>query len=725
MPASITKADGTRTPIGKLATYSIDKSNVPAIPTDNSGQIPTFSATITNATKDAKTHLGDPVVLTDINQQEAEGVVVSARQSANSGMLSLDMNTVFERLNTVQTTYPCYTDKSYNSNIASSAILQWLLLAGIPKFRMPGNLLHYVTNTDIGFSSRTDATWVLASFSEWIADHSRYRPNFGTDLGRLTVNKAQSVVMGMPINDWSQTVFNTEVILNTWVHTINSGVRFRLMQVGRVMSLQQSVSNAAWTTLSSLTVPVDATVSGDGFLYVRLKAHPTVAGNLEIVMKALGTKSDTGQIVVYSSTAASVATWLRNRPEIRSLDFGYDTTQAGLDVSPHLFFISEGDVLPDTLPKDQISIEFDPDAKPLTAIPGFTGNVWEKLKELCSLVELDILFTNDQIRFTPRKFQRSEQYSNTYIPMTTLGKSNLTEGASQREKARSVEVVYREQTDINLSAYYNTELWRADSVYSVEKGETKVEVIQTDNTFIALNQPVPVSGVPVPYTNSFGAYVITGHDGYIVDPQWWNDNGGSIKVQPTTKAGEFKLTIQAPNIDTERAPYRVSEGAADRPALYIFGHGLPLSEPKTVKIYTGDPDASEDVGTKYESILVTSKLAAFNAGHKIAVSYGSGDSDLTFSIPRKEKREFDTYGNYIYPGESTDHNVYHNGSAYRIEQFSITPATVNVSKCARFNTHRILNGEFATGKTIAQQNAMNAGKKIKDTNLAPLPTYLS
>jgi hypothetical protein len=725
MTASITKADGTRTPLGQLATFSIAKSNIPTNPSDTSGQIPTFSASIVNTAKDAKTHLGDAVVLTDINNEESEGVVVSTKKSAKSGLLSLDMNTVFERLNTEQTTYPCYTDKSYNTNLAGNAILQWLLMSGIPKFRMPGNLLHYVTNTDIGFSSRTDATWVLASFSEWIADHSRYRPNFGTDLGRLTVNKSQSLIMGMPLNDWSTTDFNTEVILNTHVHNINSPVRFRLIQVGKLTRVQQSVDGAAWTTLSTLTIPTDATVSGDGFLYVRLKAHPTIAGNLEINMKVIGTKTDTGAPVVYITNTASVTTWLRNRPELRSLDFGYDTTQAGTDVSPFLFFISEGDVLPDDFPKDQIRIEFDEDAKPLTAIPGFTGNVWEKLKELCSLNGLDILFTNDQIVFTPRKFQRSDQYAGTYIPMTVLGKSNLAESSSQREKARSVEVVYREQTDINLSAYYNTELWRADSVYRVERGETLVETIQTDSTFIALNQPVPVSGVPVPYTNSYGAYVVTGDDGYIVDPQWWTDNGGSINVQPTTKAGEFQLTIQAPNVDTVRAPYRISEGVADRPALYIFGHGLPLAKPKTVKVYTGNPDASEDVGTKYESILITSKLAAFNAGHKLAVTYGSGDSDLSFAIPRKERMEFGTYGNLIFPGDPKDHNVYHGGSAYRIEQYSIRPAAIDVSKAARFNIHRILNGEFATGMTIAQQNVMNAGKKIKDTNLAPLPEYLS
>jgi hypothetical protein len=726
MPASLIKADGSRTPIGKLAAYSISKSNIPTNPSDSSGQIPTFSATVTNVGKDSKTHLGDPVVLTDSDRQDMEGAVVSVGSSAKSGLTKLDMNTVFERLNTEQTTYPVYTDSTFDVNMAPTAITQWLLMAGVPKFRVPGNLQHYITNAQVGYSSRSDATWVMAPSSEWPADHSRYKPTYGSNLGRIEVNRAQSTIWGMGLNPWHQTDYNTEVLVGTWNYRLNNTATYRLMQVGRVITLSQRTGDGAYTVLATLTVPVSTTVVGD-FVYVLIKAHPTVASNISVTIRAIGYDQNTGQNVVYESTTASVASTLRTRPELRTIDFGYDTAQAGIDMSPSLFHISEGDVIPFEAPHDQISITLDSNAKPLTCVPGFTGNVWEKLKELCSLCELDISFGNDRIDFAPRKFQRAGQWDNVYKPMLPFAKSNVSESANQREKARTVEVVYREQPKQNTSAYYNTELWRADSVYTVEPGEKLVEVVQTEGTtFLTLNQPVPVGGVPVPYTNSYGAYVVTGNDGFIVDPQWWKDNGGSLTVQPTRNAGEIEITIQAPAIQSSRAPYRISEGVADRPALYVFGEGLKLGKEKTVRVYTGNPDASEEVGTKFDSVFVTDKLTAFNAGHKIAVTYGTGDSTLSYDIPRKETSEFNFIGSaLIFSANVDDHNVYYNGSAYRAESYSIGPSITNVSKAVRYNTHRILNGEYATGKTIAQQNAMNAGKKIKDTNLAPLPPYLS
>lgn len=725
MPASLIKDDGSKAPIGKLATYSISKSNIPTNPSDTSGQIPTFSATITNAGKDSKTHLGDPVILIDSDAQDTAGVVVSAGSSAKSGLTKLDMNTVFERLNTEQTTYPVYTDSTFNTNMAPTAITQWLLMAGVPQFRVPGNLQHYLTNAQVGYSSRSDATWVMAPNSEWPANHSRYKPTYGTNLGRIEVNKSQSTIWGMKINPWHQTDYNTEVLVNTWLYRMNNTATYRLMQVGRVITLSQRTGTGAYTVLATLTVPTSTTVVGD-FVYVLIKAHPTVAANVAITIRAVCVDQTSGQTVVYESTAASVASTLRNRPELRTIDFGYDTAQAGIDISPSLFHISEGTEIPFEPPHNQISITLDSNAKPLTCVPGFTGNVWEKLKELCSLAELDISFGNDKIEFTPRKFQRADQFDSTYKPMLPLAKSNVSESANQREKARTVEVIYRQQPKQSTSAYYNTELWRADTVYRVEPGEKLVEVVQTDSTFLTLNQPVPVSGVPVPYTNLYGAYVVTGNDGYIVDPQWWKDNGGSLTVQPTRNAGEIEITIQAPAIVTSRAPYRISEGVADRPALYIFGEGLKLGKEKTIRVYTGNPDASEEVGVKFDSIFITDKLTAFNAGHKIAVTYGTGDSTLSYDIPRKEKMEYGFIGSpLIFSANVEDHNVYYNGSAYRAESYSIGPSATNVSKAVRYNTHRIVNGEYATGKTIAQQNAMNAGKKIKDTNLAPLPAYLS
>lgn len=725
MPASITKSDGSNTPLGQLANYNISKSNVPTNPGDTSGQIPTFSATVVNISKDAKTHLGDSVLLTDNDKSSFEGQVVSVKKNADSGMMSLDMNTVFERLNTTQTTYPVVTQWDFPDNLAQAAIEQWLLMAGVPRYRVPTNLLHYVTNAEVGFASRSDATWVKLPSTAWITNHSTAGPNYGDNLGTLDANFSQSVLLGMEISDWLSTNYNTDVLIDTWANTINKPVRYRMQQIGSTFRVQQSVGGAGYTTLGTYSAPSDPTVGGTGQFYVLIKAHPTNADQVSLDFTIIQSVLATGKPVVYSANFPAVTSYLRNRPVLKTISLGYDSASPGVPLGASLFYISETSVSPVELPKVQFAFSYDMVTKPLTAVPGFTGNVWEKLKEFCALINMDIAFTNDQILFTPRKQQRVSPSTSEYNPIPPVVKGNLSESSDQREKSRSVEVIYRAQPKQNLTAYSNNELWRATSVYSLDKGETSVEVVQTNSTFTTLSNPIPVSGVPVPYTSNFGSYVVTGNDGYIVDPAWWNDNGGSIKVSPTKTAGEIEITMQAPNVDTVRAPYRISEGIADRPALYVFGAGLKLDEPKTIKNYTGNPDASEDVGTTFDSPFIVSKLMAFNAAHRLSIPYGTGDSSISYLVPRKESVEFDNYGDFVYRAEDADHNVYYAGSAYRVEQYSITPAALDVNKAVRFNTHRILNGEYAKGKTIRQQNVMNAGKKIKDTNLAPLPEFIS
>jgi hypothetical protein len=225
----------------------------------------------------------------------------------------------------------------------------------------------------------------------------------------------------------------------------------------------------------------------------------------------------------------------------------------------------------------------------------------------------------------------------------------------------------------------------------------------------------------VPYTSSFGSYVIWGNDGYVVDPQWWKDNGGSITVQPTGVHGEIELTFQAPTVDTVRAPYRVSEGVADRPALYIMGKGLKQKKAKTVKVYTGYPEAAQDVGVKLESPFVVTKLMALNAGNKLSAGYGSTDSTLSFDISQAEKTAPELVSD---PTTPLNESVYYAGSHYRIEAQTVNHGKISVGTARRHNTIAGVNGEFATGKTIADWNVLHAGKVIRDTNIAPLPRYV-
>jgi hypothetical protein len=159
---------------------------------------------------------------------------------------------------------------------------------------------------------------------------------------------------------------------------------------------------------------------------------------------------------------------------------------------------------------------------------------------------------------------------------------------------------------------------------------------------------------------------------------------------------------------------------ADRPALYIFGKGLKMSKPKVVKVYTGSPEAAQDVGAKLQSPFVTNKIMAFNAGHKLATTYGSTDSSIHFDVSQADKPEPDSSASEL---GFINNSVYWAGAHYRVSDQTISHGSISVGSASRFNTIAGVNGEFATGKTIADWNALHNGKKIRDTNIAPLPRY--
>jgi hypothetical protein len=227
----------------------------------------------------------------------------------------------------------------------------------------------------------------------------------------------------------------------------------------------------------------------------------------------------------------------------------------------------------------------------------------------------------------------------------------------------------------------------------------------------------------VPYTLGYGSYVITGNDGYIVTPQWWVDNGGSIKAEATGTAGELKITMQAPTVDTVRAPYRISEGVADRPALYIFGSGLNLSEPKTLRIATGAGDAAQESVT-FDSPFVTNLDLAYNAGYKVADSMGGAGGEIAFNVPKDSLGVPDPYGieyDSVPPGSM----VYHGGAVHRIMALSVQPTGLSVTKAEQFTSVAATNDGLGPDATIDQWNSLHLNKTVKEVNLSPLPQYIA
>lgn len=716
---SLVKADGTNTPVGALASYSVSSSSIPVDPRDMSGQIPTFNATLVDVPGDAKALAEQDVTLQDWTDSKTSGRVVAVSRNVNSGLVSVDASTFYERLNTEQTVLPVATN-GYGLPV-NLALEHWMLMAGVPRNRYEGNLRTVIqANWTDNYGYLANSVSKLRRDTMTQSSYDVFVPTVDQYMAPIDINAAQSPVLAVEF--WSTTGLQ-ETRWHVYIPSTQETVRYTLGRNGTSFYFKQKVGAAAETTLiSRVYTPL---YTSQVFVFLKMAAGST-ASTVTFTMRMM--EEDPNLNPVYSDTTASnvTAPLLRKRPKPFKIETGWDTSLQTLGVpsgsSPDSVVLT--DVMPTSLPPISRSFFFHADSMERwpSVIPGFTGNVWDKIREFCALLEIDVAFENDCLNFTDRHYNRTS-IDDTYVPVANIAKSNLTEAVNTRETARSVEVKYREMVGTYLDDYQpgNSLLWKSDTVYTLERGEKVVEKVQTDASIVYTNQPVPVAGAPVPYTNAYGAYVITGNDGYIVDPQWWKDNGGSITVKPTGIHGEIEITMQAPSVDTVRAPYRVSEGVADRPALYIFGKGLKFKDPKTVKVYTGYPDSAQDVGVTFDSPFIVNKLMAFNTGHKLANGYGSTDTTLGFNVSQAEKLlPEDSNAPRAYVNEST----YWDGSHYRIEDQTVNNGSIDIGTARRFNTIAGVNGEFATGKTIADWNTLHSGKLIRDTNIAPLPRYV-
>lgn len=718
----------TGKPIGKLAGYSVRTSATPFNPLDSSGEIPSFSAAVTDLGYDAKRLIGKYLTLRDWSGfryptresgSVTNGRVTSVRKNANSGVASIDVSSIFERLNTEQTCLPILQPDTLDYPVAE-AINHWLLMCGVPHFAIEGNLHTYLNRfTNIGYLGQSDYKWRYFGPTTGFKDFVTTETSLGGDAPRLEVNPLQSMTFGFSTAYDAQL---SEVRINAYLPDKYSDVVYMLRRLDNKWELLEKVGSAAAVTLKTWTL-VHAT-SSPAWIFAQIAAN-AAPDKVDITFRVL--QQDTsGNTLLTDSISTGVTSTLRNRPIPRRMQVGYDNALiAGRMYLPaDDMFIT--DALQSNYPLEQTwvqpyrnsfptSVDFD---KMPDYIPGFTGNVWDKLRELCAILDLDVAFIDGRITVRAREAKRLRT-DDTFIPAARLRKSQLSETVQDREGAKTVEVKYYERIP---KVDNNHVMYKADSVYTLEKGETKIELVQTDNTFIYLSQPIPVSGVPVPYTSAFGSYVVTGADGYIIDPVWWRDNGGSITVRSTGKSGEIEIKMQAPTIDTVRAPYRISEGAADRPALYIMGYGLAFKEPETMTIYTGNPRAAQDVGATLDSPFVTKRLVGMNAGHRLAEVYGSGEATINFNTSRVDDQPLVINNE---PPTKLSDSIYWRGSYYRLVNSILGPTGIQFNDCHTFNTIAVINGEFAEGKTIADWNALHDTDTIGDTNLAPLPVYES
>lgn len=715
------------TPVGTLADFSLDASAIPFDPRDSSAQIPTLSATVADLAVPVNSLIDDEVTFRDWTGSDTRATVKSVRGAASSGLTSLDTSTLYDRLNTVQTTFPLvFSDGGVDSTVLAT-LTHWCLMAGVPLYSTPGNLLLYVptrTPGTIGYVADNPAA--LRFFGP---PDSRYAfvPTIGTYLPPIEVNASQSMILGANFDAQTQVA---EFRIHAFRARTQQDVIYTVRKLDNTYSVVEKVGSGAETVL--LTATHTSTTTWQHNVNVLVKANTADPTKIDLTLRVLESGEAVGGpgVDTYTDyTATSKTSTLTERPLPFKFELGYDAALVGARTAKGVvdgFFLSEGATLPERFPLTQVDItslsEPEVRANEPRKIPGFTANVWDKIKEFCAITEMDVAFARDSIVFRPR-YQKVLDGSGNPLPPLTVTKSDLSWGVDNRETSKYVDVVYREMVG-DEDQFTSTELWRADTVYSLDKGEYKEEVVQSNSTFTVLGQPLAVSSVPVPYSWGYGSYVVTGNDGYIVEPQWWLDNGGYIKVEATGTAGEIKIRMQAPALDTARAPYRLSEGVADRPALYIVGNGLNLGEEKTLRIATGAGDAAQEAVT-FDSPFVTNLELAYNVGYKVADSMGGAGGHVSFGIPKSTLLAQDQYSETEYDSVPMGSMVYQGGAIHRITSMSVRPSGLSVGKADQFTSIAATNDGLGPDATVEDWNNLHLNKTVKEVNLSPLPQYVA
>lgn len=388
--------------------------------------------------------------------------------------------------------------------------------------------------------------------------------------------------------------------------------------------------------------------------------------------------------------------------------------------------------------------------------PGWTGNVWVKIKELFVKEQVEMALVFDRV------YVRSlRQLVATLQRSTTLSWSNENTNA-----ARAIDInYYNHSYGTQCEIYPPTD--SEPTIYQVDASETVVITQQLNASIISLNQPVVQNWVgDTSYAGTTGVYSVVGNDGLPITAAQWTAQGGSVTVTVMDDPSILEITIRGANMP-DYAPYRIamSSGSGNYyNSLHITATAV-IWDKRTLRIPTGATNVttSDEVGPVIDNPFINTLSEAYSLGMKAAqanagLNYiisgtaldinrtGTGqelvaatiaDFNLTY-VPGTTIATFNT----VWSGQDIaalntyfqdqvnalfENQLFGNAPGARIlrsdANFRVNSATTGESTVQFSASLDTLLDDFSdkwTGETIADFNAQFIGYTCKDFSIMPL-----
>lgn len=351
--------------------------------------------------------------------------------------------------------------------------------------------------------------------------------------------------------------------------------------------------------------------------------------------------------------------------------------------------------------------------------PGYTGNLWDMLKQIFVAEQVDVSLVDGYIRLRPI---RQRVLSTAYYTQTgwTLNNQNT---------AKKVRVHYynnRYETQGEVYPVPPTPVMPQDresapaqsepQVYNVDAGERMTFTVQMNASLLSVNQPTCVDFVENrSYAGTNGVYAVSGNDGKPITAAQWTAQGGSLTVRILPEdSTQIEVTITAPEA-SDYAPYRIAMTAGTGSyynSLHITGTGV-FTEDRYVDLVTGATSATtgEEIGAEVTNPYISTLAQAYTIGARAAAAYA-----LQYQV-KGSGRQFVKGASML--GNVAGGRLQDGDTMFRVDTATQTPDLASVD--ASLDTIMAdFNAKVPAGTTMKEFSTRWYGKTMLDFSVAPL-----
>ena len=197
--------------------------------------------------------------------------------------------------------------------------------------------------------------------------------------------------------------------------------------------------------------------------------------------------------------------------------------------------------------------------------PGYEGDVWVYIKQLCSAYETEVTVIRDYIVIRPTR-QR------------TIDATNLIDKSWQVqdiELAQTFDVAYYNYTPRTDYLVYPEGGWNSEvQVYSVAANETTEFEVDLEFFLTSVQQPQVFDTVAKDY-GTVSCYSVSGNDNLPVSAAFWEAFEGDMAFEILGDGSRVKVTITGPTYEP-LSPYSISisDGSTSYSTLRMVGTGM-------------------------------------------------------------------------------------------------------------------------------------------------------